>query len=179
MTAPDFTIHGVNGIKTNGQGTTDRLLAKLHQLYGYQVNDINQPIRTAWRARFSAKKDAKAIIKVAQDGDVLVGHSYAGLKAAQAMRGINFRAVFLFRPAMSRFHSFPGWQDTEIYCIYSHGDLAVIAGSLLLFHPFGLAGAVGFTDPFVINVPSRGGHSHDFHPDHLASWAKFIHSKIT
>ena len=171
-------ILGVNGINTEGKSTTDRLLTILHDEYSYQVHDINQPIRSAWQARFSAKKDAKAIIKVANDGDVLVGHSYAGLKAAYSMRAINFSAVFLFRPAMSRFHPWPGWQGTDIYCIYSKGDWAIWAGSVLFFHPFGLAGVTGFTSPIVNNVPSTGPHNEDFVSPNIENWARFIDSKI-
>lgn len=171
-------VLGVNGIRSDGKKTTDALLAVLKAEYGYETSDVNQPIRTAWGARFSAKKDAKAIIELAEDGDVLIGHSYAGLKAAQANRGINFKAMFLFRPAMSRYYNFPGWQDTDVYCIHSRGDLAVWAGSFLLFHPFGLAGVMGFKDPFVTNVPSKGGHNDDFKPENIGNWAKFIHSKI-
>lgn len=170
-------ILGVNGIRTHGKTTTDRLLFELEKL-GHNVLDINQPIRHAWGARFKVRKDAKAIIKVANDGDVLLAHSYGCMKAARAMRGINFKAVFLFRPAMGRYHDFPGWHDTEIYCIHSRGDLAVWAGGFLLFHPFGLAGVFGFKDNLVQNIRSSGGHSADFKRDNVANWASFINDRI-
>lgn len=167
----------VNGINTHGENNTDRLLREVAK-FGYDVVDVNQKIRRFWDARWKAKEDSKAIIEIAQDGDVLVAHSYAGLKAAIANRGINFRAMFLFRPAMSRNHSFPGWQDTKVYCIHSRGDLAIWAGSALLFHPFGLAGVAGFKDPFVTNVKSRGGHNEDFEPENVGNWARFIYREL-
>jgi len=170
-------ILGINGIKTHGKSTTDRALAGL-EVRGYKTLDVNQPIRHSWDARWKKKKDAKAIIEVAEDGDAIICHSYGGIKTAIAMEGIDFKAAFFFRPAMGRGHDFPGWQDTKIYCIHSLGDTAIWAGSVLLFHPFGLAGVYGFTDPFVTNVKTTGAHSVDFEDANLGRWIEFIDQKL-
>jgi len=171
-------ILGVNGIKTHGKSTTDRTLIRLESL-GYKTHDVNQPIRHSWDARWKKKKDAKAIIEVAEDGDAIICHSYGGIKTAIAMEGIDFSAVFFFRPAMGRNYDFPGWQGTKIYCIHSKADMALWAGSVLLFHPFGLAGVYGFTDPFVNNVETQGGHSVDFEDRNIDRWVKFIDKALT
>lgn len=170
-------IHTVNGILSTGSRTTDRMGTRLAML-GHTVNDINQPIRSAWSARWKVNNDARDIIEQVQDGDVIIAHSYGCLKTAIAMRNINFKAVFLFRPAMSRWHKFPAYQDTKIYCIYSPQDYTIWMGSLALYHPFGLAGARGFKNPYVKNVKSHGPHGHDFVSNNLEHWANFVDTTL-
>ena len=154
---------GVNGIASTGKASTDILGFELTR-YGHQFIDVNQPVRGAWGARWKAEQDARAIISLANDGDCLIAHSYGCLKASIAMRGVRFHSVFLFRPAMSRRHAFHAtMHGTKVYCIHSHDDITIIMGSLLVLHPFGLAGKSGFKDPFVTNIKSEGGHSDDFH----------------
>jgi len=167
----------VNGIRSTGAGSTDILGAKLAAM-GYPVHDLNQPVRSAWGARWKANKDAADILEVAKHGDVLVAHSYGCLKSSIAMRGVNFKAAFLFRPAMSRWHNFPQYQSTKIFCIYSKQDYTILAGSLALYHPFGLAGFSGFYSPFVRNIKSTGAHSDDFHADRVDEWAIFIDNAL-
>jgi hypothetical protein len=169
-------VIGISGIHSTGKRTTDRLLYCLDEL-GYETHDVNQPKRNIWSARFKYRKDAKAILDIAEDGDVAVCHSYGGLKAAIAMKKVKFRAVFMFRPAMSRWHRF-GKSDTDIYCMYSHADWAVWGGSALLIHPFGLAGALGFKSRYVTNIGTQGGHSEDFKHTQVAYWALFIDNKL-
>lgn len=166
-------IIGVNGIRSTGAGSTDILGAKLKER-GYNFHDVNQPVRSAWSARWKANRDARDIIDVAEDGDIILAHSYGCLKSSIAMRGVNFKAAFLFRPAMSRWHRFPQYQDTNIFCIYSKQDYTILLGSLALYHPFGLAGFSGFRSPFVRNIRSRGAHSDDFHEGRVDEWADFI-----
>lgn len=170
-------IHTVNGIHSTGARSTDRLGTKLDMM-GYSVNDINQPIRSAWGARWKANKDAKDIIDQVKDGDVIIAHSYGCLKTSIAMRGVNLKAVFLFRPAMSRWHKFPMYQDTKIHCIYSPQDYTIWAGALALYHPFGLAGVRGFRSPYVKNHKSHGSHSHDFSSQNIEYWANFVDTTL-
>jgi len=176
-------ILGVNGIKSTGKNSTDVLGTELQAL-GHEFIDVNQPVRGAWGARWHAEMDARAIIELAQDGDVVIAHSYGCLKTSIAMRGINFHSVFLFRPAMSRKHRFYRLFNTgtKVYCIYSRQDYTVIGGSLLAFHPFGIAGARGFKDPFVHNLKSEGAHSDDFHYDspkyNVLYWANYIDKQL-
>lgn len=176
-------ILGVNGIRSTGAATTDALGWELTR-YGHEFVDINQPVRSAWGARWKAEQDARAIIDLANDGDVIIAHSYGCLKTTIAMRGIRFNSVFLFRPAMSRSHKFYRLiNGTHVYCIHSPDDWTIKLGAIMAFHPFGLAGAYGFKDPFVTNTISEGGHSDDFkfHDGkyNLHHWTKFIHERIT
>ena len=167
----------VPGIKSKGQGSTD-LIGQAMRERGFEVHDMEQAVRSAWGARWKAQRDAKDIIEVAKDGDVVIAHSYGCLKTSIAMRGPKLRAVFLFRPAMSRWHRFPMYQGTKIHCIYSKQDWAIFAGSLALYHPFGLAGFSGFRSPYVNNVESKGAHSDDFKDKNIAKWADFVTEKL-
>jgi hypothetical protein len=171
----------VPGIESRGVKSTDRIGAALRDR-GYEVHDMEQPVRSAWGARWKAETDAKDIISVAADGDVVIAHSYGSLKTSIAMRGPKLLAVFLFRPAMSRWHKFPQYQDTKTFCVYSKQDYTILGGSLLLFHPFGLAGFSGFRSPFVTNLKSHGAHSDDFKDDsmfNLDYWTTWVDKQIT
>ena len=171
-------IHTVNGIHSTGRESTDKLGTQL-SLRGYDINDINQPKRSSWGARWKSDRDARDIIEQSEDGDCIIAHSYGCLKTSIAMRGVNFKAVFLFRPAMSRWHKFPMYQDTKVFCIYSPQDIAIWAGALGLFHhPFGLAGARGFRSPYVKNIKSHGSHAHDFKSNNLKYWTDFIDTTL-
>ena len=171
-------IIGINGIRSDGIKTTDRLLNCLAEL-GYETHDLKQPKRSIWGARFKYRKDARKILDIANpDGtDVLVSHSYGGLKATIAMSQAVFKAAFLFRPAMSRYSRFDGLNP--VYCIYNPTDVAIWGGSLLLVHPFGLAGALGFKSKHVGNIRSRHfGHGGDFSVQNVADWALFIDREL-
>jgi hypothetical protein len=172
-------IIGVNGIASTGEGTTDKALSEL-RYRGFETLDLNQPIRHTWSARYHAHEDAMDIVSVAEAGDVVVAHSYGCLKTALAARVVAFKAIFLFRPAMSRWHRFSGVsRETKIYCIYSPQDYTVLMGALLRFkHPFGLAGARGFKSPYVQNMRSHGSHSHDFKTPNLDYWMNFVRVEI-
>lgn len=169
----------VPGIRSVGKNSTDRMGQALRDM-GYEVHDLEQPVRSAWGARWKANRDAKDIIDIANDGDVVIAHSYGCLKTSIAMRGPKLLAVFLFRPAMSRWHKFPQYQDTKTFCIYSKQDYTILAGSMALYHPFGLAGFSGFRSAFVTNLKSHGGHSDDFQHESegplfgLQYWSSFI-----
>lgn len=160
-------IIGVNGINTHGAGNTDVMLAELQKL-GYDVLDVHLPKRHFITARWGAAKDAEAIHQFAEDGDVIVAHSFGCLRAAKAMEiarseGLKYSTVFMFRPAMSRHYRFNGLaRDTDVYCFFSYDDIPIMIGSWLIGHPFGAAGRAGFSDPSVINMRSAGDHNADF-----------------
>lgn len=166
-------IVGVNGIWSHGEENIDLLLYELNKL-GYPIIDVFNDNSGPFRARFSAKKDAKEVIRVSQDGDILIAHSYGCLKAAYAMQQIKYAQVYMFRPAMSRKWKAP--QGTITTCIYSKNDLAILVGSWLLFHPFGAAGRKGFDDSNILNIQSTGGHSEDFANSPM--WAKYIDGRL-
>lgn len=170
-------IHGVHGIWTDGDNNVDRLLWWLSQRYGYATNELPQPRRNPFSARFSAKKDAELLAAAAQPGDAVVAHSYGCAVVAEAMRQVEFSHAFLFRPAMAHDYRFPAGTRTVIHCIHSTEDWAIFFGMLLRFgHPFGSAGRTGFDDPRVVNIRARGGHSADF--DRLCEWGRYIHSNL-
>jgi len=167
----------VNGIRSKGEGSTDLLGQELRNL-SYEVLDINQEIRHTWNVRDkgTVKRDVEKILDLSSDGDIMAGHSYGGYKIAEAMKKRNYKAVFLFRPAMDRDYGFIH-RETKIYCIYSKKDVTIWFGSTLLFHKFGAAGAKGFRDDLVTNIKSKGGwgHSSDFNPlKQRQYWANYI-----
>jgi hypothetical protein len=171
-------IIGVNGIQSTGASTTDLALGYL-SVRGFDTFDLDQPIRSAWGARFHAHKDALDIVEVAEDGDVVICHSYGCLKTAIAARAVSFKAIFMFRPAMSRWHRFSHVDgSTEIYCIYSPQDYTILMGALLLYHNFGLAGLRGFRNRRVDNRVSHGPHSHDFQQPNLRHWMRLVEEII-
>lgn len=171
------TILGVNGIRSTGVNTTDVLGAELQGI-GYNFIDVNQTIRSAREARSMAQEDAMAIIAQANDGDCLIAHSYGCLKSSIAMRAIDFKAVFLIRPAMNQWHKFPLYHDTKIFCIHSWGDYTVLGGSMLLWHPFGAAGVLGFRSKRVANTRYTGAHSDDFHKDNVGKLRDFVDAAL-
>jgi hypothetical protein len=173
-----MNILTVNGIESDGSTSTDRM-GTIFRGRGYNVIDINQPIRHTWNARWTSDRDAGDIVNIAKDGDVVIAHSYGCLKTAIANRGVKFAAIFLFRPAMGSHYKFPQYQKTKTYCIYSKQDYTILFGSLLRFnHPFGLAGFRGFRSPFVTNKKSKGGHSEDFTKGHIHYWADWIDAEL-
>jgi hypothetical protein len=171
-------IIGVNGIQSKGIGSTDLALAEM-RYRGFKTHDLNQPVRSAWGARFKAHKDALDIIDVANEGDVVICHSYGCLKTAIAARVVNFKAIFMFRPAMSRWHRFAKVdRSTKLYCIYSPQDYTILLGAMALHHAFGLAGLRGFKSKWVDNRISHGSHSHDFKTPNLIHWMNFVEEEI-
>lgn len=170
-------IIGVNGIRSTGRNSTDRLGGELKK-FGYEFHDLNQPIRTPWTARFRAERDAIDLADISEHGDVVICHSYGCLKTAIAAKLVNYKAIFMFRPAMSRNYN---WESvdpsTNIYCIYSKEDYTILLGSMLMYHPFGLAGFSGFKNK-ARNFMGSGAHSDDFKRPALTRWAAIIHDEL-
>ena len=169
----------VNGIRTHGEGSTDLLGSEL-SARGFDVTDIDQKVRHTWNVWNKRKvaKDVEEVLDYSLDGDVLIGHSYGCYKIALAMKQRNYKAVFLFRPAMSKYYQFPlTAKNTAVYCVHASSDWVIWFGSLVPHHAFGIAGTVGFSDPLVNNIRSKGrwNHSTDFHPpDVRQAWVDYI-----
>ena len=171
-------ILGVNGIWSHGRDNIDKLLAVL-AWKDFKVKDIYNVKRGPFWARFKADNDACPVIKESKPGDAIVAHSYGCLKALEAAKYVNYKALFLIAPAASKDYDMTQIHpDTKIYCLYSKKDWAVKLGSLLLFHPFGLAGCKGFTDPRVENLEYFGDHGHYFNGEVLHKVANFIHKEL-
>jgi hypothetical protein len=164
---------GVHGIRSDGHLNIDLLLDEMSRK-GHKVKDVQTPSRSTWEARFKSRMDGQQVANVSEDGDVLLAHSYGCLVASEAMKLVKYKAVYLFRPAMSRKYKFQA-SPTKIYCIYSIADKAIWLGGFLRFnHPFGLAGVFGFRSDRVTNLMSKGHHGSDFEPETVESWADFI-----
>jgi len=165
---------GVHGIRSDGHLNIDILLDEMKRK-GHEVKDVQTPARSTWEARFKSRMDGQQVANVSEDGDILLAHSYGCLVASEAMKLVNYKAVYLFRPAMSRRYKFAA-SPTKIYCIYSIADKAIWLGGLALRfnHPFGLAGVFGFKSDRVKNIMSKGHHSEDFEDGTVEGWAHFI-----
>lgn len=152
-------ILGVNGILSHGEGNIDLLLGALAK-HGHDVVDVRMPYRSFFSARWGADDDAELLAETAKDGDAVVCHSFGCLRTAYAMETVDFSAVFMFRPAMSRHYRFE--RPETVYCVHSRDDITIRLGARLLFHPFGVAGTKGFEQLGVHNTRSYGGHNQDF-----------------
>lgn len=92
----------------------------------------------------------------------VVAHSAGALVVKHAMRnGAKFNDVFLIAPAISRRPGFRWGGYDRVFCFHNCVDLAVLAGTLLPWHPFGSMGLFGFYrsrgQEFNLHMPSTKG----------------------
>lgn len=141
-----------NGIRTHGEGNIDILGRHLVRL-GHEVLDPRLPRRDVITARWGAKSDAKILAGVAEAGDVLLGHSFGGLRALKTAELVpDLKAIVLYGAAVARRYDTSAIADTiEIINVHNPYDAVLKLGSFLLFHPFGLGGRDGLTSPRVVN----------------------------
>lgn len=164
-------IVGVNGIATHGERNIDVLLNVLADR-GLDVVDVPLPLRHWFSARWGGAADGLHIAEHARDGDIIVGHSFGCLRAWNAHKARNFKAVVCVAPAMS--HTALWRYPERVHCLHSRRDWAVRLGSLLLFHPFGPAGVRGFTQEGVTNIEKHCGHNGYFEGPLLYELADYI-----
>ena len=182
-------ILGINGIRTDGKSSTDKMLNKLRD-YGHKTVDVNYPkvnIFTA-RSRKRQLRNAQILVNKSSVDDVLIAHSYGCLLALRAMElGANFGHVFLFAPAMNVDFTFPYLGMTELSVIHNPSDKAIKYGQLLAWHDFGAMGRFGYKgppDPRITNIEDYNGvmgkrnHSHYFHDKNISHWAEYINLSI-
>ena len=152
-------VVGVNGINTYGGGNIDVLLGALKQR-GLETIDVPLPRRTVLSARWSGCADGQIVADASRDGDVVVAHSYGCLRAWHAHRVRDYRAIICIAPAMSRRAQWsrPG----KVHCWHSRNDWAIRIGSVLIWHPFGAAGNVGFDQVGVVNRAAAGARHNDY-----------------
>jgi len=188
----------INGIKNRGKKNTDKM-GKLLADQGFDVFDVNYPKVYALTSRYRSiqNKNAKILLNAANDGDILIAHSYGCLLALRAMElGAKFSKVFFFAPAMNRDFIFPYLGMTELYVIHNKTDKAIKWGSWLRSHDFGKMGSHGTNsipeDPRVTNIEDFSGkkgeenHSHYFasvnghyfKEENINHWVNFIKDKI-
>lgn len=152
-------IVGVNGILCHGEHNIDLLLDELAGR-GLLVHDVHLPFRTWISARWGGCKDGQLVAQEARDGDIIVAHSFGCLRAWNAHKVRDYRAIICIAPAMSQYAE---WRDpTIVYCFHSKKDLAIRIGARLLFHPFGAAGSMGFQQAGVTNRRFSAGHNDYF-----------------
>lgn len=176
-------ILGINGIRTDGSSSTDKLLIKLTEL-GYPTVDVNYPrvnIFTA-RSRKRQHRNARILKNISKPGDVLVAHSYGCLLALRAMeQGARFKHVFFFAPAMNVDFTFPYHGMGKLSVIYNPTDNAIRAGMLLWNHDFGAMGREGYQGPPDNRIDSlkdltsrEGEHSDFFNDKNIGNWTEYI-----
>ena len=181
-------ILGINGIRTDGSGSTDKML---QQFDDYLTIDVNYPKVNIFTARSRSRqlRNAETLVFQHIPGDVLVAHSYGCLLALRAMElGAKFSHAFLFAPAMNRDFTFPYLGAQKIHVIHNKADRAIALGNLLWWHDFGKMGSHGYSgppDPRVENIEDSSGekgerrHSHYFDNQNIGYWAKFIERTIS
>ena len=152
-------VVGVNGINTHGDGNIDVLLREL-KAGGLETVDVLLPRRHVLSARWSGRADGQIVADASRDGDIVVAHSYGCLRAWYAHQVRDYGAIICIAPAMGRRMEWrrPG----SVYCWHSHADWAIRLGSVLIWHPFGAAGNVGFDQPGVVNRAAEGARHNDY-----------------
>ena len=174
-------IHTVNGIWDDGTHSTDRLGRALAGR-GWSWRDCNYPTAHPWtaRSRDAVARRAAQLQKQVIAGDHVAAHSFGALVTLEAMRqGARFGVVVLFGAAAERDVEIPVGGCDELINVHQPRDLALMFGGLLLAHPFGAMGRLGYAgnDLRVTNVlddtePTLGPwrHSHYFTEPNLGVW---------
>ena len=152
-------IVGVNGINTNGEGNVDVLLHRMAAL-GYETVDVRLPKRRALSALWGGKSDGELIAAASQDGDILVAHSFGGVRAFFAHRKMEYKHIILIAPAHSR--NAQWYNPRRVTCYFSPSDWIIRLGASLPFHPFGNAGSMGYYQDHVTNISCRGAGHNDY-----------------
>jgi predicted alpha/beta hydrolase family esterase len=167
-------VIGINGIHTYGEGNIDPLLEMLEER-GLPVVDVRLPKRNALDARWGGCIDAMEILRVSNDGDVAVAHSFGCVRAWYAQQHRMFSAIICIAPAMDPKAM---WRRPEaVTCLYSPKDYAVRLGAMLMFHPFGPAGVKGFTQHRVQNIRYDCGHNGYFEGERLSEVADLVEGR--
>lgn len=184
-------VLGVNGIRTDGRGNTDALLADLGEC-GWTVQDVNYPRVWALTARSRRRQydRARYLVEAHAPGDAVVAHSYGCLLTLRAMElGASFGAVFWFAPAMDADYVIPIGGARRVFVIHDPRDRAIALGSLLWWHDFGEMGRCGYRgppDPRVVNVRADIAseardpwkHSHYFADPERGRWLTFVDRRL-
>lgn len=186
-------ILGINGIRTNGEESTDRALFCLRER-GFDAVDADYPV-TRWllqaRSRARQYRDAKLIMDQQCDGDAVVAHSRGCLVNLRMMElGARFSTVFWFRPAMNCDMHIPAHGCKRLIVIHHPGDRAIWLGARLPWHDFGDAGRLGVHagdpdhpdfDPRCTNIQAPDylrhefwRHSDDFLPTNIGRWIRYM-----
>lgn len=146
------TIHFIHGIRDDGTHTTD-VLARLLSREGWEVKPHKLLRTRTWHAysRRDTRLLARSLLHHIHPGDHMVCHSHGnniGMailhEAALMVNGPYISKFISLAPAMNRKQHFEDVHFDKWLCIHNPIDFAILFGSVLPFHPFGLAGAMGF-----------------------------------
>lgn len=173
----------VHGILTHGDSNVDRLASVLAGEFSNKFDIVYHefPIRFPWTYYFpwgrkAMMDDARTLINSMNDGDHIVCHSYGALVWQNAIKlGAKFGKCFIIAgAATSDKMEYPVGSLEEAHVFYNPKDMALKAGAMMPFHPFGKLGYTGFAGSpgrvrdsrfFNVAVMSDGwtlGHSHYF-----------------
>jgi len=158
------------------------IYARRLQAMGHDAVIVRYPMMTAFLGYFewSKKRRAKKILEMANDGDIIVAHSFGCLCTLYAMRmGGKFSKVFFFGAAINKQELFPQDKFDILYNVHSDDDNVLMVSKLLPWHDFGGMGRKGYqlNDKRIVNVKASGYH-HNSYKKHVNKWASFIHNKI-
>lgn len=207
------TFIGINGVRSDGSATTGKLLLKLVQDYECYVRrfeyrritlfDIFTKINSFFRQpQYQiARRLINDVEKFEGETVNIIAHSFGCLIAVRALElGMKVDNLFFFSPAIDSDAEIPTSNVSgSVYVIHNPRDLAILMGSVLLFHDFGGMGNRGSInkkkDPKIINVPySRPNeiefrifdefkelfnlnHISYFFDYNLSHWATFVSSR--
>lgn len=154
MSNNEIRVVTVHGIHSDGAGSTD-LMGRALAARGWRWREYDYGEITALGARFGRKKRARDLMAMA-NGCHVIGHSNGGRVILDAMElGAHFRTVILFAPAASHDDPIPVDGCERLIVVHNPHDEALAMGDLLVAHPFGVLGKVGYQgppDPRVTNV---------------------------
>ena len=176
----------VHGIESAGVKSVDRL-GHLLAGKGWIVEDVELR-QTRWyngRSLEIRNDNLRRIREVHRPGDHVIAHSNGcRLVWACMAGGTRFGKVFLFAPALDSDVVFTPCAYDSITVFANPHDKAVLAGSVLLGHRWGMMGRrgyVGVSDRVdTVFRPERSGlgHGHYFEPDYIADSMAVIEDRI-
>mgnify|MGYP003653228366 CR=1 FL=1 len=177
-----------NGIHDSLDSTTGKL-TKLLAEDGYVAVDYIYPPTNSITALLRNKKDVLGFQNMLVDGSTIIAHSRFCRVVLKMLQKNTFETeiddIYLIAPATKRAWNIPFTAFKkirgDIIVIYNPHDLAILAGAMALFHPFGTAGRSGLkeTHPKIKNYrwPSFEGkynHSFFFNDDNIQDLKEFI-----
>lgn len=180
-------VHGFN-IRDGGKRTVDQLAPFIKEAgYSVDLDEGDYGFFNIWMVRFRRSKTRQRVLhrlaKAFEKADVIITHSNGANFTNQALDLMesefnNTKLVIHISPALNRNTELPTAIHHQLV-LYTPHDRLVKLSSLLLFHPWGMMGAKGYSgnDNRNVNVKveSVRGHSDWFKTKHVArTWKKCL-----
>lgn len=178
------SAYGIN-TKWGGKNTTDAACREfVRQTPGAEfVDNINYGVVRLWQVRWFNKEAIRIIADGIQDLDVLFTHSNGANYTMKALKLLKKEGrenpnltIVHCSPALNRKQPLHKYQFKKMVCFHSPADWTVRLSSILIWHPFGSAGAKGIIpkklpEPRLANEYVDGiGHSDWYTELALPSW---------